>query len=430
MLLTLPTSLSTNALHRKKFSYKLSTSKLLRKEGVGGRKKEIVAPKSFSSDINLSGLNGKAMEFPHKDEFPSRSEVLSIIPHDCFKKDTIKSLAYAVLSTVLTLFCGVLAFSFIPLKLSWWPVWISYAAVTGTVATGCWVVAHECGHNAFSENRFLQDFIGYTLHSLLLVPYFSWQRSHAVHHSRTNHLTEGETHVPYLKGEVKGDLNLNARKNLGEFLFTLVQVITHLIFGWPAYLLTGATGGSARGVTNHFLPWVNTGDLELFPGSWKKKVLFSDVGVLVVVISLVYWVFCWGLVPFTALYLGPYIFVNIWLVLYTWLQHTDTDVQHLDSKEWSYIKGAFLTIDRPYGAVFDFLHHRIGSTHVAHHIECSIPHYKAQIATNALQSKYSEFYLFDPTPIWAALLRVASYCVAVEKSGEGKNTMWTFTTNA
>ena len=173
MLLTLPTSLSTNALHRKKFSYKLSTSKLLRKEGVGGRKKEIAAPKSFSSDINLSGLNGKAMEFPHKDEFPSRSEVLSIIPHDCFKKDTIKSLAYAVLSTVLTLFCGVLAFSFIPLKLSWWPVWISYAAVTGTVATGCWVVAHECGHNAFSENRFLQDFIGYTLHSLLLVPYFS-----------------------------------------------------------------------------------------------------------------------------------------------------------------------------------------------------------------------------------------------------------------
>jgi len=33
-----------------------------------------------------------------------------------------------------------------------------------------------------------------------------------------------------------------------------------------------------------------------------------------------------------------------------------------------YTKGAFLTIDRPYGAVFDFLHHRIGSTHVAHHV--------------------------------------------------------------
>ena len=38
--------------------------------------------------------------------------------------------------------------------------------------------------------------MGYLLHSALLVPYFSWQRSHAVHHSRTNHVDEGETHVP------------------------------------------------------------------------------------------------------------------------------------------------------------------------------------------------------------------------------------------
>ena len=377
-------------------------------------------------DIEASGLNRKALAFPHKEDFPSRSAVLGSIPEDCFKKDTAKSLAYAAISTAMTVGCGLLAAAFIPLQATWWPAWLAYAAVNGTIATGCWVIAHECGHNAFSDNRFIQDAVGYALHSVLLVPYFSWQRSHAVHHSRTNHLTEGETHVPYVKGEIKGDLNLKAKETLGEGPFAILQLVTHLVFGWPAYLLTGATGGSARGVTNHFLPNINTGALELFPGSWKKKVYYSDIGVFAFVGVLAAWVMNCGWAPFLALYLGPYTFVNVWLVLYTWLQHTDVDVQHLAADEWSYIKGAFLTIDRPYGPVFDFLHHRIGSTHVAHHVECAIPHYKAVKATEALKTTYPDYYLYDPTPIWPALLRVATKCVAVAKRGEGKGAMWVF----
>merc|ERR1719353_2272575 len=86
----------------------------------------------------------------------------------------------------------------IPLKLAYLPLWLLYAAVTGTVWTGMWVIAHECGHNAFSNNKLIQDGVGYLLHSLLLVPYFSWQHSHAVHHQFTNHITKGETHVPYV----------------------------------------------------------------------------------------------------------------------------------------------------------------------------------------------------------------------------------------
>ena len=37
----------------------------------------------------------------------------------------------------------------------------------------------------------------------------------------------------------------------------------------------------------------------------------------------------------------------------------------------------------PWG-VIDFLHHKIGSTHVAHHFDSTIPHYKAQAATDAI----------------------------------------------
>lgn len=135
------------------------------------------------------------MKYKRLDELPTKKEVFAAIPEHCYKRDTAKSMMYAFISTALTLACGAFAYFFIPLKLAYWPAWVAYALVTGTVATGCWVVAHECGHGAFSDNRALQDAVGYALHSALLVPYFSWQRSHAIHHARTNHLEEGETHV-------------------------------------------------------------------------------------------------------------------------------------------------------------------------------------------------------------------------------------------
>lgn len=131
-----------------------------------------------------------------------------------------------------------------------------------------------------------------------------------------------------------------------------------------------------------------------------------------------FWAKSAGIWTVLAVYGGPYIVVNVWLVLYTWLQHTDVDIPHFDEDNWSFIKGAFHTVDRPYGPVFDFLHHRIGSTHVAHHVNSTIPHYHALEATNVLKEKYPEHYLYDPTPIHKALWRVAGNCLAVEKRGD------------
>ena len=74
-----------------------------------------------------------------------------------------------------------------------------------------------------------------------------------------------------------------------------------------------------------------------------------------------------------------------------------------------------MTIDRPYGKIFDFLHHRIGSTHVAHHVAHVIPHYHAKEATEALASAFPHIYLYDDTPLHKALWRVSKDCVAVHR---------------
>jgi len=365
----------------------------------------------------LSGLQGRAMLL-EKSDIPSKGQVRGVVPAHCYVKDTKKSLMYALISMVEGAACLGLGF-LIPMKAVFAPVWVLYAMVTGCVWTGMWVIAHECGHNAFSNNRLIQDAVGYFFHSLLLVPYFSWQHSHAVHHQFTNHITKGETHVPFVISgraglELPGGEHMMATARfMGKKAHGLMQVFFHLVFGWPAYLLFGATGGPKYGLSNHFVPRFPFNP-TLWPGQWAKKVIQSDIGIVAMVGVLMALARRFGATAVMLLYGAPLIFTNCWLVGYTWLQHTDVDVPHFTDKEWTYMRGAMTTIDRPYGPILDHLHHKIGSTHVMHHVDSMLPHYHAREATDAVAEAFPEAYLFDPTPIHKALWRVAANCIAVK----------------
>ena len=378
-------------------------------------------------DFLPSGLKGKALKISLED-VPSRNLVRSVIPKDLFTKKTNLSLFFLIRSLFIQAIVVYVGF-LIPLKLSFLFVWLFYFIVSGTTAMGLWVLAHECGHSAFSENRRLQTFVGYFLHSVLLVPYFSWQRSHSVHHSFTNHITDGETHVPLVIGgngmneKNNGDLEMSFAISIGRNLYGFSQLIIHLVLGWPAYLIAGKTGGPRYGTTNHFWP-VRPFSRKLWPSNWVKKVWLSDIGIFAVLFLLYLWAKSFGFNSMFAIYAGPLIVVNIWLVIYTWLHHTDTDVPHLAKKEFSYMRGAFLSIDRPYGKFLDFLHHSIGSTHVIHHIEPTIPHYHAKIATKILKKQFPQIYLYNPTPIHKSLWHIASNCVAVKKEEGVERYIW------
>lgn len=406
--------------------------------GVNKKEEESNGAMMDLSGIAFSGLKGKALSLQASD-FPKSKDVKAVIPADCFNSDTTTSLAYLSVSTIGTILCTAFGINallpmFNPANPFFLPIWTAYSAVTGTVAMGLWVLAHECGHGAFSKNKKLQDAVGFVIHSIMLVPYYSWQRSHAVHHQYTNHAELGETHVPEKLVDEKEGSYAGRENAIGFFgerygikAWAGLQAFVHLIVGWPAYLLIGATGGPERGMTNHYMPDPLTPppspNKELFPGNWKAKVLKSDIGIAAVLGIVAAWSVCDGIPEVMALYGGPLIVVNIWLVLYTWLQHTDVDVPHFSSEDHSFMRGAFHTIDRPYDkmdpfGIIDFLHHKIGTTHVAHHYDSTIPHYKAEVATNAIKENFPEIYLFDPTPIPAALWRVCKGCTAVKKVGD------------
>ena len=374
-----------------------------------------------------SGLNGKALDISLED-IPSRKEVRDAMPKHCFTRQTNRSLFYLSRTVFIQIFV-VLIGLYIPLTKGMIPIWILYAILSGTTSMGLWVLAHECGHGAFSDNRKLETLVGYCLHSFLLVPYFSWQRSHAVHHAFTNHITDGETHVPVvISGDGKsekmgGESEMESSLFFGKILYGFNQLFLHLILGWPAYLLLGKTGGPRYGTSNHFWPTAPFSK-KLWPSVWARKVWISDWGIAFMLFLLAFWSLIYGLNSMISLYLGPLIVVNIWLVIYTWLHHTDTDVPHLSGSDFSFMRGAFLSIDRPYGKILNFLHHHIGSTHVIHHIAPSVPHYHAKEATRAIKEAFPKIYLFNPTPIHRALWMIASNCVAVKAEKGSFRYLW------
>ena len=146
----------------------------------------------------------------------------------------------------------------------------------------------------------------------------------------------------------------HAAKVVGD-LFHDLLALALVSGGFVFYLTFGASGGPAWGKpTNHFFAH---GPLKskLFPGKWKNKVLVSALGVLAMLALLAY---CCNATSFwrvAAVYGGPYLGLNAWLGIVTKLHHTDVDVPHLEGEEWNWVRGAFLTIDRPYYKIVDVL---------------------------------------------------------------------------
>jgi len=279
-------------------------------------------------------------------DVPTKADVRAVLPDHVFEPSTMRSMRYAVTSTALVVIPGVLAWRFLPLSWAWLPAWVLYALVVGTLGTGAWVIAHECGHGAFSKNKKLQDAVGFVLHSGLLVPYFSWQRSHALHHAKTNHVTEGETHVP-LRADCESGARVLARRNrIGRRVYAWYNIIAHLLVGWPVYLLTGATPGDAAGRTNHFWPWKPFTN-RLFPARFTRRVIASTLGVATVVTLLTWWAVSTSPWLVLAVYVGPYLVNNAWLVTYTWLHHTGPDTLHYAGDDWSYVRGGTTALGQP-----------------------------------------------------------------------------------
>ncbi|KAK3321938.1 delta-12 acyl-CoA desaturase [Apodospora peruviana] len=388
---------------------------------------------SYGKLIDTYGNEFEVPDFTIKD-------IRDAIPKHCFERSYVKSMSYVFrdmlcLAVTFTLFHNFNTPEVVPFKAARFALWGVYAFLQGLFGTGLWVLAHECGHGAFSPSQRFNNVVGWVLHSALFVPYFSWQLSHSKHHKATGNMERDMVFVPRTREQQASRIGklVHEISELTEEtpIYTLIHLLGQQLIGWPNYLLTNVTGhnyherqreGRGKGKqngwgggVNHFNP-----SSPLYENRDAWLIVMSDIGLGIAATALFFLgqKFGWGNM---AVWYGlPYLWVNHWLVAITFLQHTDPSLPHYTADEWNFVRGCAATIDREFGFIGRHLLHGIIETHVLHHYVSTIPFYNADEATEAIKPVMGRHYRSDtsegPIGFIKAMWKSARWCQWVEPS--------------
>ncbi|KAK8543331.1 hypothetical protein V6N12_015889 [Hibiscus sabdariffa] len=355
---------------------------------------------------------------PHEKPPFTLGQLKQAIPPHCFKRSLLRSFSYVLHDLCfasLFYYIATSYFHLLPHPFSYiaWPV---YWVLQGSILTGVWVIAHECGHHAFSDYQWVDDTVGLILHSALLVPYFSWKISHRRHHSNTGSMERDEVFVPKQKSKIP-----TVSKYLNNPPGRVLSLAITLTLGWPLYLAFNVSGRPYDRFACHYDPYG-----PIYSRRERLQIYISDAGIFAVVYVLYRIAATKGLAWLLCIYGVPLLIVNGFLVLITYLQHTHWTLPHYDSSEWDWMRGALSTMDRDYG-VLNKVFHNITDTHVAHHLFSTMPHYHAMEATKAIKPILGKYYSFDGLPVYKAMWRETKECLYVEPdngAGGSKGVYW------
>jgi omega-6 fatty acid desaturase (delta-12 desaturase) len=199
---------------------------------------------------------------------------------------------------------------------------------------------------------------------------------------------------------------------------------SYLLFGWPLYIGMNASGQMRYpSGSHHFNP-----NAIMFRENQYSQIILSDFGIVLWVAGMIYFAQQQGALELLRVYFIPYLWVNHWLVLITFLQHTDPYLPHYRASEHTFARGALATLDRnllgelgPIGAwIGARATHGISETHVLHHVSSKIPHYNAWEATYALRARLEQAGVkLEGAPAgWGEVYRVFKECKFVEDEGD------------
>ncbi|KZS96675.1 hypothetical protein SISNIDRAFT_424253 [Sistotremastrum niveocremeum HHB9708] len=360
-------------------------------------------------------------------------DIHDAIPKDLYKKNTLLSLGYIARDVFFSALFWHLANYIEPISDALagqgaliqqtvrWGLWANYWFWQSVAWGGFWCLAHEAGHGTLSSSSWFNHISGFMLHTVILVPYYAWRSTHHAHHKATGSIERDENFVP----RTRVDYHLPAEdsathadyKEMFEEtpIFTLGRMVFMQLLGWQAYLLYNALGSPMYPEgTNHFEP-----SSALFKPEQRFSIIISNIGLSAMSGVLAYYTYQFGLLNFFCKYFVPYLLANHWIVMLTFLHHTDPTMPHYRKNEWSFLRGAVGTIDRPLlGWIGRFFLHNVSHDHVAHHFLSMIPFYNQPIVTEHVKKVLGEDYNYDNTNTFRALYRSFTECCFIEEEGD------------
>jgi omega-6 fatty acid desaturase (delta-12 desaturase) len=293
---------------------------------LASEKDDIPVEKKYGKLVDTYGNEFKVPDFTIKD-------IRDAIPKHCYERSAIRSLSYVArdclyLAVTFYVFNKFVTPEYIESKPIRAGLWALYTFLQGLFGTGLWVLAHECGHGAFSPSQKLNNFVGWILHSALLVPYFSWQLSHSKHHKATGNMARDMVFLPRTREQQATRLGRMVHE-LGELteetpIYTFIHLVGQQTIGWWNYLLTNVTGhnnherqreGRGKGKKNGLGGGVNHFDPRspIFDNRDAPYILLSDLGLAITISVLVYLGKTFGWSNMLVWYFFPYMWVNHWL---------------------------------------------------------------------------------------------------------------------
>jgi len=376
-------SLSTRTSPRKNVGLKVATGMVpppeLDEMKITVSKKPSVTPKLPSpSPLKKNGDKKNQLLAYDKDGYPRLGSLMKALPQDIFKVSTTKSLFYFAVDTAACIlsigFLYAVVRSDIYQSMAIWQQALTVAPLQllAGFAMWCqWCIGHDAGHSLISKKfKWLNSAVGEVAHSVFcLTPFVPWQLSHRKHHTYHNHVERDYSHQWFVR-EKRDELEwwIKASHATRNFQLPILYFV---------YLCLGVPDGG------HVIPF--------YGRMWEDQTLKTRLrGLLSSCVSIATAGTLWakmGFADFTVVCMVPWCVMSFWLFMVTYLQHHSDDGKLYTDETYTFVKGAFETVDRSYGKWTNRMSHHMMDGHVMHHLFFEkIPHYNLEPGTKALEN--------------------------------------------